>query len=184
MNKKIMALLFVLVIFSGAVFALYNEELETVFGLSGSSYNCWESDGGLNFDESGVIVNGTGNLSGNFSDHCINKLEIAEAYCRYQTYPTYEYRDCFEMGYDGCSDGECVVYVNESSCYDTDGGKVYNKNGNVYGFLNDSIYYSYEDHCALTDNIIEYYCDGISPKSEAKDCSVLMILIVMIVMEE
>lgn len=63
-----------------------------------------------------------------------------------------------------------VDYSNiADSCYDSDGGFVYWVSGNVTGYLNQS-YYQYNDYCADSTNVVEYYCVGGYSYSSSLSC--------------
>ena len=59
---------------------------------------------------------------------------------------------------------------NENKCYDSDGGKIYETKGTVYGKMSTRDKKTqYIDSCD-GDKLVEYYCDGTKVKKEEKEC--------------
>ena len=65
-----------------------------------------------------------------------------------------------------CVDYYCII---TDSCSDTDGGIVTETFGTASGYLNET-YYSDDDYCVDSSNIMEYYCTGNYEYSTQESC--------------
>ncbi len=120
-----------------------------------SNYNCIDintcsdTDGGKVYEVEGQ-VNGIMNEGENF-DYCTTDTELRETFCN-GTIGNFEIYTCLDS--DICRDGACVV----KSCKDSDGGKVYDVQGEITGYMSgDSPNY---DYCVDGGDLYEVYCSG------------------------
>lgn len=143
-------------------------KLEGALGVTGlgnnSNNSCWDTDGGINLGVKGTAFSDSGNGTNySITDYCVSTVSLFEAYC-YGGFAYATNYSCYGAGYQGCSNGMCIndTPTNETDdwCKDTDGGKVYDLKGSIYGFAEGRGNYSFVDTCVNPNYLEERYCVG------------------------
>lgn len=121
---------------------------------------CYDSEGGRFYNRSGYIVDTEG---ARFDDECLkNQSILKEVYCGLLGYKDYEYVNCVY----GCSNGVCNDAKESDICKDTDGGRIYYKNGSISYKGNTA-----SDFCRTDKYLIENFCTTLDISSkEEKYC--------------
>ena len=110
---------------------------------------CEDSDGGFNIYERGnLTLNGVLGVG----DYCKEGDELHEWFCNLDGSSNKDTFDCP----NGCVDGACSDAPPGEVCSDTDGGKVYDVQGNVTLSSNPNVLYP--DFCTSSTDLTEYYC--------------------------
>jgi hypothetical protein len=109
----------------------------------------------------------TGRVTGNETDDCKHECsssgskECVGDGISYRTCGEYDSDDCLEWDVGTCGSGESCYNgfcVSESlECFDSDGGKGWDLQGNTYG-TDESGSFSYYDSCNDDYNLLEYHC--------------------------
>lgn len=128
------------------------------YNLAGfdSNYNCIninacsETDGGKDYETAGQVIGIMIDGGENF-DYCVSDTELRETFCNGIRGDSEIY-----VCPDICRDGACVT----RSCSDSDGGKVYDVEGEITGYMaDDSPNY---DYCVENGDLYEVFClDGL-----------------------
>lgn len=121
-----------------------------------SAPSCTDSDGGVEPDTAGTVVDSTGQKK----DECYSSTTVKEYYCTENGQATSLLVSC--SGGKICKEGACV----EPDCYDSDGGfNIYEK-----GQAIPSSGGTFWDYCSGSYAVREYYCSGKDAVYTTTDC--------------
>jgi len=119
------------------------------------TYNCTDSDDGLNIVERGTTVNFTDSET----DYCSDTDTLIEYTCGVMGHIDYNPITCPAPN-STCYLGECV------GCTDSDGGQVFH----VKGSTSNGTFFG-NDYCLDSDTVMEYYCVGEHVGWMPEDCT-------------
>ncbi|MBI2549540.1 hypothetical protein HYW21_09430 [Candidatus Woesearchaeota archaeon] len=134
------------------------DKLEGALGVTGlGNGSCWDTDGGLNYFVKGTAygINGT-----TWTDYCSSSVLLDEAYCQVNGSVASQRVNCSTFFSTSCINGACANETPGDWCKDSDGGKVYDLKGSVYGFAEGRGNYSFVDTCINQNYLDERYCVG------------------------
>jgi len=137
---------------------------------------CQDSDGGRFYDIKGFVggIDASGNPF-NLDDFCSDPNLLIEFYCNVDFFKQEAVGCPF-----GCLDGACLeqspdninseLFLQDSFCDDSDGGKFYRNRGFVIGIDDISNSYEKADVCITPTQLKELYCDLDTLKEETIEC--------------
>jgi len=174
MKRGVIAGIAVLVVVLSIFLIFSTHKITTGLFIFPSVIGCEDSDGGLNYDEPGIVVYtykwGRKIRKNEYTDRCYKGGKyIKEFYCKNDR-SRYELYSCPE----GCKDGACIKLV--MNCTDSDGGLNYAEKGKLKAYVDDKGWvgwFDFEDYCS-GDLLYEYTCNnfqaGEKPKPIEKFC--------------